>query len=228
MNGNLMRLRECWKEMQGADKERMMSSQYGHQTPPRGQGLVAGVVVQAGAPVSMPSIVRGSALREHVTQILSSKSQKGGLGYDETAEQWSMQCGVVGQGKIITTAVVEFTMENDVETITGTRIMASYQMKCIVVGRVLGLCGEIVDVRIPIQVLGTQDSLICSLSHVRVFVILWTVALQAPLSMRFSRQEYWSGLPCPPPRDLPNPGMEPTSPASPVLQVDSLPLSHHY
>jgi len=36
MNGNLMRLRECWKEMQGADKERMMSSQYGHQTPPRG------------------------------------------------------------------------------------------------------------------------------------------------------------------------------------------------
>ena len=110
-------------------------------------------------------------------------------------------------------------MENDVETITGTRIMASYQMKCIVVGRVLGLCGEIVDVRIPIQVLGTQDSLICSLSHVRVFVILWTVALQAPLSMRFSRQEYWSGLPCPPPRDLPNPGIE-TRP--PTLQADPL------
>ena len=45
------------------------------------------------------------------------------------------------------------------------------------------------------------------------------VALQAPLSMGFSRQEYWSGLPSPPPGDFPNPGMEPMSPA---LQVDSL------
>ena len=43
---------------------------------------------------------------------------------------------------------------------------------------------------------------------------------QAPLSMGFSRQKYWSGLPCPPPGDLPNPGIEPRSPA---LQVDSLP-----
>ena len=50
-----------------------------------------------------------------------------------------------------------------------------------------------------------------------------TGACQAPLSMGFSRQEYWSGLPCPPPGDLPNPGIELTSPA---LQVDSLPLSH--
>ena len=41
----------------------------------------------------------------------------------------------------------------------------------------------------------------------------WTVARQAPLSMGFSRQEYWSGLPCPPPRDLPDPGIEPASPA---------------
>ena len=48
----------------------------------------------------------------------------------------------------------------------------------------------------------------------------WTVAFQAPLSMGFSRQEYWSGLPCPPPGDLPNPGIEPRSPA---LQADSLP-----
>ena len=47
-----------------------------------------------------------------------------------------------------------------------------------------------------------------------------TVARQAPLSMEFSRQEYWSGLPCPPPGDLPNPGIKPMSPA---LQVDSLP-----
>ena len=41
----------------------------------------------------------------------------------------------------------------------------------------------------------------------------WTVARQAPLSMRFSRQEYWSGLPCPPPGDLTHPGIEPASPA---------------
>ena len=48
----------------------------------------------------------------------------------------------------------------------------------------------------------------------------WTVACQAPLSMKFSRQEYWSGLPFPSTRDLPNPGIEPRSPA---LQADSLP-----
>ena len=54
----------------------------------------------------------------------------------------------------------------------------------------------------------------------------WTVAHQAPLSMGFSRQEYWSGMPCPLPGDLPNPGIEPTPPASPTLQADSLPLSH--
>ena len=47
----------------------------------------------------------------------------------------------------------------------------------------------------------------------------WTVAHQAPLSMGFSRQEYWSGLPCPPPGDLPDPGIKPRSPA---LQADSL------
>ena len=41
----------------------------------------------------------------------------------------------------------------------------------------------------------------------------WTVACQAPLSMGFSRQEYWSGLPCPPPGDLPDPGIEPVTPA---------------
>ena len=54
-------------------------------------------------------------------------------------------------------------------------------------------------------------------SHVQLFVTLWTVAFQAPLSMGFSRQECWSGLPCPPPGDLPDPGMEPTSPVSPEL-----------
>ena len=61
------------------------------------------------------------------------------------------------------------------------------------------------------------------LSCVRLFAISWTVACQAPLSMGFSGQEYWSGLPCPPPGALPNPRMEPTSPFSPALQVDSFP-----
>ena len=48
-------------------------------------------------------------------------------------------------------------------------------------------------------------------------VTLWTVAHQAPLPMEFSRQEYWSGLPVPPPGDLPNPGIEPVSLMSPAL-----------
>ena len=48
-------------------------------------------------------------------------------------------------------------------------------------------------------------------SHVRLFATLWTVTHQAPLSMGFSRQQYWNGLPCPPPEDLPNPEIEPTS-----------------
>ena len=59
-----------------------------------------------------------------------------------------------------------------------------------------------------------------SLSCVWFFAIPWTVAYQAPLSMGFSRQEYWSGLPLPSPGDLPDPGMKPGSPA---LQADSLP-----
>ena len=58
-----------------------------------------------------------------------------------------------------------------------------------------------------------------SLSCVRLFATPWTVAYQAPLSMGFSRQEYWSGLPFPSPGDLPNPGIEPRSPA---LEADSL------
>ena len=59
---------------------------------------------------------------------------------------------------------------------------------------------------------------ICAvLSHVWIFVTLWTIACQTPLSMGFSRQEYWSGLPCPPPGDLPHPGIKPASLASPAL-----------
>ena len=52
---------------------------------------------------------------------------------------------------------------------------------------------------------------ICILSHVQHFAIPWTVAHQAPLSMGLFRQEYWSGLPSPPPEDLPNSGIESVS-----------------
>ena len=58
-----------------------------------------------------------------------------------------------------------------------------------------------------------------SLSRVRLFATPWTVAYQAPPSMGFSRQEYWSGLLFPSPGDLPNPGIKPKSPA---LQADAL------
>ena len=54
----------------------------------------------------------------------------------------------------------------------------------------------------------------------------WTVAHQAPLFMEFSQQEYWSGLPCPSAGAPPDPGIEPGSPETPALQVNSLPLSH--
>ena len=59
----------------------------------------------------------------------------------------------------------------------------------------------------------------CLLSHsvMSNSATLWTVARQAPFSMEFSRQEHWSGLPFPYPRDLPNPGIEPVSPVSPAL-----------
>ena len=58
-----------------------------------------------------------------------------------------------------------------------------------------------------------------SLSHVQPFVTPWTIACQAPLAMGFSRQEYWSGQPFPSPGDLPDPGIQPVSPA---LQAKSL------
>ena len=62
-------------------------------------------------------------------------------------------------------------------------------------------------------------------SHVQLFVSLWTVAREDPLSMEFSRQEYWSGLPCSPPGDLPDPGVKPTSLVSPACADGSLPLA---
>ena len=63
-------------------------------------------------------------------------------------------------------------------------------------------------------------------SRVHLFAVPCTVARQDSLSMGFSRQEYWSVLPCSHPGDLPNPGLKSMSPVSPALQEDSLPLSH--
>ena len=66
----------------------------------------------------------------------------------------------------------------------------------------------------------------CVLSRVWLFATLWTVACQAPLSMGFSRQEYWSGLPCPHQGDFPCQRIKPMSLVPPALQADSLPLSY--
>ena len=64
------------------------------------------------------------------------------------------------------------------------------------------------------------------LNHVQLFMTLWTVACQAPLSMGFPRQEILEGVAIPPLGDLLHPGIEPMCPASPTMQVDSLPLSY--
>ena len=64
---------------------------------------------------------------------------------------------------------------------------------------------------------GTSVFVLSRFSYVPLFVTLWTVAHQAPLSMGFSRQEYCSELPCPPQGDLSDPGTEPVSIVSPVL-----------
>ena len=79
-----------------------------------------------------------------------------------------------------------------------------------------------------------QDALLCPIfvcmlrrfSCGRFSAIPWTVACQDPLSMGFFKQEYWRGLPCPPPGDLPDPGVEPAPPVTPALQADCLLLSH--
>ena len=61
------------------------------------------------------------------------------------------------------------------------------------------------------------------LSYLQLLATPWTIACQAPLSMEFFRQDYWSGLPVPTPEDLPDLGIEPGSPVSPALQADPLP-----
>ena len=79
---------------------------------------------------------------------------------------------------------------------------------------------DLVERRKCISLLMTCDlSEACAqlLSQVLLFVTSWTVAHQGPLSMGFSRQEYWRELPFPPPGDLPDPGIEPMSPESPAL-----------
>ena len=60
-------------------------------------------------------------------------------------------------------------------------------------------------------------SVLIRFSRIRLFATLWTIAQQAPLSMDFSRPEHWSGLPCPPPGDLPDPGIKPAFLMSPAL-----------
>ena len=69
------------------------------------------------------------------------------------------------------------------------------------------------DTYIYMSVYEVKWSEMKSLSRVQLFATPWTVAYQDPQSMGFSRQEYWSGLPLPSPGDLPNPGIEPRSPA---------------
>ena len=64
---------------------------------------------------------------------------------------------------------------------------------------------------------GFNVCMLSCFSRVQLFATPWTVALQAPLSMRFSKQEYWSGLPFPTPGDLPDPGIEPTPLMFPAL-----------
>ena len=58
---------------------------------------------------------------------------------------------------------------------------------------------------------------VCSVAKLRLIFGQWTVACQSPLSMGFSRHKYWSGLPCPPPGDLPDPGIKPTFLTCPAL-----------
>ena len=88
-----------------------------------------------------------------------------------------------------------------------------------------GLRGSTRDLRLPYEgSRSLEDGMAsCVLSHVRLPATPWTVARQAPLPVGFSRQEYWSALPFPPPGALPHPGVKPASLRS---QADSLPLSY--
>ena len=76
-----------------------------------------------------------------------------------------------------------------------------------------------------VLIIFTLCCVVLSLSRVRLFVTPWTVACQAPLSVGFSRQDYWSGLPCLPPRNLPDLGIESKSLTPPALAGRFLPLA---
>ena len=84
----------------------------------------------------------------------------------------------------------------------------------------LGNCGSKKQMK---RLLPLRGSEMKSLSRVQLFVTPWTVAYQAPQSMGFSRQEYWRGLPFPSPGDLPDPGIEPGSPALETVTLTSEP-----
>ena len=88
------------------------------------------------------------------------------------------------------------------------------------------MCPHIFDITCLVPYILRCTYVLSCFSHVWLFEALWTVACQAPLSMGFSKQESWSGLPCPPPGNLSHPGVETASRAAPALLVDSLPLSH--
>ena len=72
-------------------------------------------------------------------------------------------------------------------------------------------------IKLQAQITAVCGHVLNSFSHIRLVVTLWVVARQAPLSMGFSRQDYWSGLLRPPPGDLPDPGIEPASLATLAL-----------
>ena len=84
-------------------------------------------------------------------------------------------------------------------------------------GEVYGELGQIQDNRERRKGLNNLELLAQSLSHVEFFATPWTLACQAPLSMEFSRQEYWNGLPFPSPGAFPDPGIKPVSPVSLAL-----------
>ena len=86
-----------------------------------------------------------------------------------------------------------------------------------------GSCGNPLETEV---VTAWNSSEVKLLSRVQFFATPWMVAHQALRSMGFSRQEYWSGLPCPSSGDLSDPGIEPESSASPALQAGSLLISH--
>ena len=83
------------------------------------------------------------------------------------------------------------------------------------------------DYKVQILAAGQCACMLHCFTCVRLFATLWAIACQAPLSMGFSKQDYWNGLLCSPSGDLPDPGIEPGSLMSPAWQVGSLPLEPH-